>query len=741
MPAVEERVYDFRTAAHWRAGVRRGLQIRGDRLVVPDALTVRTVGGTGSVDCGALPAGGGCAGLTWLRSRSRELVRLLAEEQAVAELGVLEGPAPARRLVVGRSLLWVLAGEDLERHDARTLQRLTPAAVPPGWRVSDVTGDGADGVWVAEVGRAGRRLRHVDRWGRTCRHTVALDRTDGPAHDPGASVDAGSNPAGSDMAPAETAELSVAAGATGAWVAVVDPDASTELLVVHTSTETVTRIPLGPVHRRGRTLLAAGAEVHLLTVVDDRAAGMVYQALDPRTGDVEVHQVLTLPRGLGRPTSLAVEGTTLVLGGSGGLARIVAAPATEPRRATFITPALVSPLGPVAPWDRAELDVVLPARTAVEISWATGEPRLADHAASLLAGRSGPGAVDELEQLLTWRQGTTYRGSTDVPERLVDLLEGAGGRTLWLRVELQVPAGGPVPELARLRVRYPGTSYLDHLPAIYRDDPRGADELRRLLAPYEVLLDGIDETLDALPARLDPATADDGWSDYLLGWLGFPPLGELPAHVRRRLLVRAAEIIDLRGTRTGLELVLDLVTGGRASVEDSADEPAGWFLGAHAAPSVGAEPARLGADTVALGRLPRPPRAGALVLGAARLGPTCADPEAMLARRARTVTIALAVGPERAELEPFLHRLLDVFVPAHCRVEVRWTGASGGRRRLGAGLRLAGGADDDADDSRLPGADHLGATTRLGRWTLPATAGAPIVLDHPARPGTGPRLQ
>ena len=61
---------------------------------------------------------------------------------------------------------------------------------------------------------------------------------------------------------------------------------------------------------------------------------------------------------------------------------------------------------------------------------------------------------------------------------------------------------------------------------------------------YEVLLDGIDEHLDALPARLDPATADDGWKcDYLLGWLASASSPRAPA---RFLLVRAAEILDLR---------------------------------------------------------------------------------------------------------------------------------------------------------------------------------------------------
>ena len=323
----------------------------------------------------------------------------------------------------------------------------------------------------------------------------------------------------------------MAAGATGAWVAVVDPDASTELLVVDTSTETVTRIPLGPVHRRGRTLLAAGAEVHLLTVVDDRAAGVVYQALDPRTGDVEVHQVLTLPRGLGRPTSLAVEGTTLVLGGSGGLARIVAAPATEPRRATFITPALVSPLGPVGAVGpgRARRRPARRHRPGDQLGDRRSAARRPRGVTARRTVRS-PAPVTSWNSCSPGGQGATYRGSTDAPERLVDLLDGAGGTTLWLRVELRVPAGRPrarAGPAARALPRHAPTSTTSR-----RSTGRtraAPTSCRRLLAPYEVLLDGIDETLDALPARLDPATADDGWSDYLLGWLGFPPLGELPA--------------------------------------------------------------------------------------------------------------------------------------------------------------------------------------------------------------------
>ena len=50
---------------------------------------------------------------------------------------------------------------------------------------------------------------------------------------------------------------------------------------------------------------------------------------------------------------------------------------------------------------------------------------------------------------------------------------------------------------------------LDDLPAVYREDAASASQLRRLLTPFEVLLDGLDARIDALPARIDPATADE----------------------------------------------------------------------------------------------------------------------------------------------------------------------------------------------------------------------------------------
>jgi len=316
---------------------------------------------------------------------------------------------------------------------------------------------------------------------------------------------------------------------------------------------------------------------------------------------------------------------------------------------------------------------------------------------------------------------------------------------LWVRVTLHTPPGRTPPELIALRVRYPDVSYLDHLPAVYRDDEQAATELRRILAPYEVVFDGLDERLALVPAAVDPTTAGDDRTDYLLSWLGFPPLGDLAADRRRELVDHAAELLDLRGTRGGLELLLKLVTKGRATVADSAEEPAAWFLGPGAGPSVGAAPARLGVDTISLGQRPPAARTGTMIIGRTPLGRGCPDPGLVLAERAGVVTVTVELGLDRQQLEPIIDRLLPAFVPAHCRLRLVYAAADGAdrSRRLDVDFRLA--PDDgstDAFDAYLHGDVHwrLGATTQPGGWTLPAPPLRPAVLDHSAVLGARQRL-
>jgi phage tail-like protein len=275
-------------------------------------------------------------------------------------------------------------------------------------------------------------------------------------------------------------------------------------------------------------------------------------------------------------------------------------------------------------------------------------------------------------------------------------------------------------------------SFVDDLPAVYREDPTSAKQLRRLLAPLEVLFDGLDARIDELPTRIDPSTADDRWTAVLLGWLGLPPLEDLAPDRRRTLLSELPELHEARGTERALVRALEIVTGRPVRVRDHSGEPAWWFLprtGRSAGP-------RLGVDTVVAEAQPAPVRAGTAIVGATPLGVACVDPTAVLAERAGLVELRVELpAGERAAVRPIVDRVLSTFAPAHCRVIVDdRPGAGPARSRtIGVDLRVADSATN-GPDAGFHGDEHwqLGATTELGSWSLSRSTTGFAVMDESA---------
>ena len=144
------------------------------------------------------------------------------------------------------------------------------------------------------------------------------------------------------------------------------------------------------------------------------------------------------------------------------LVRAVAAEAVDEdvsgeRLSTFITPALTSPLGPRSGWKRAEIDVLLPAGTRMNVAWAsTDNAGLISRAADLFNGPATAQLVDQLIELLPWRtdQIVAYRatGSDAGPESLAALLGTVQESTLWLRIDLHTPPGRTPPEPNRIHL-------------------------------------------------------------------------------------------------------------------------------------------------------------------------------------------------------------------------------------------------------------------------------------------------
>ncbi len=680
----------------------------------------------------------------WLRRSTGELVRLYPFGPEVQ--GRLDVEAPVA-LFIGPTRLWVHGPGVVTRFDSRTLQELGSFAHR---RLIASASDGCDGLWLLIRSRRGAYVRHIDGRGclaRTRLHLLCAVRP-----------------------------IALAAAFDGAWLAVLDspedaraPTANEWRLHIVDLAACRTAKPLWftlasdeqpPRHlaidARGRIHLAgSGAGAPLLAV--SRAGGEVSR------------QTLGL-----RPPALPLSGLlwrdSLLLAGADGLYRLEPATADDEdagvSSGVFITPTLVSPDGTPSGWNRADIEVEMPEEATVKISFASyGEAERAkiddihqafastrtSPARRLAAvefeidwetdtrtyhGAAGVKRLAAVESEIDWETDTrTYHGAAEVKRMLRFLLDGARETHLWLKLEFECPAGASPVSLVSLRVRYPDRSWLDDLPAIYREDEGSAAQLRRFLAPIEALYGDLSETIDSLPGRIDPSTASAEWRPWLLEWLGFPPTAGLGAEVQRDLLSEAGTLLAERGTQGALERMLDIVTGGRARVSDSGASAAFWVLSSRRTRLT----ARLGRDTRVVAHRPADFVLGRkhLRLGKAPLGRSCTDVDALLCANCGLVSIEIELEAERrALIEPIVRALIDIFVPAHCRVELKIGLAT---RALPAG-RLDGALALDRGRLADPRDLELGRSSRPGGWQLPPGDIPPIPIDGTAAPDGARRL-
>ena len=723
MAHFTDRSYRFATAAQWAAGAMSGLDPDGDGLTLSPPLVARRVAGSDAVrDSDSLAAIDPCGRPAWLRKATGELVRLYdfgAEVQ-----GRLDVEAP-RALFMGPTRLWVQGPDVVIRFDSRTLQELGRFAHP---RLIAAASDGCDGLWLLIRSRKGAYVRHIDGRGCLARTRLSLLCAVRP--------------------------IALAAARDGDWLAVLDspederaPTANewrlhiVDLVTCSTAKPLCFKLESDDEQPPRHLAIDARGRIHL-TGADSKAPLLAVS----RDGEAVSRQPFPLQPSASPVSGLLWQGT-LMIAASDGLYRLEAATAEDAdadvSRGIFITPALLSPDGTPSRWNRADIEVAMPEEATLKVSFASfGEAdagRIDKIRHAFASTRAKPATrLTAVDQEILWESDTrTYHGAAGGKRMLRFLLDGARETHLWLKLEFECPAGGSPVSLLSLRVRYPDRSWLDDLPAIYREDEGSAAQLRRFLAPIEALYNDLNETIDALPARIDPETASDEWLPWLLEWLGFPPTAGLGATIQRSLLRDAGRLLAERGTQKALERVLDLVTGERATVRDSGASAAFWVLSSKRTRLT----ARLGCDTRVVAHRPEDFVLGRndLRLGKVPLGRSCTDVDALLCANCGLVAIGIeleADAERRPLVEAVVRSLIDMFVPAHCRVELTISPAA---RALPAGRLdeawvLGGGRLAD------PRTNELGRVTRPGGWQLPPSDLSPIPIDGTAAPDGARRL-
>ncbi|MFD2673198.1 phage tail protein [Marinicrinis sediminis] len=142
------------------------------------------------------------------------------------------------------------------------------------------------------------------------------------------------------------------------------------------------------------------------------------------------------------------------------------------------------------------------------------------------------------------------------------LLIHAKGRYLWFKLEL-IGTERTTPILHKMRLYQPRQLYTQYLPAIYQSQSEGNAFLDRFLAMFGTLFDDFDERIQQTPAFFDLEAVQGESIQWLSSWIGLKGMEQLEESKLRELLRKAPILYRQRGTREGLEQLLEILLGDK----------------------------------------------------------------------------------------------------------------------------------------------------------------------------------
>jgi phage tail-like protein len=691
------RGYRFHTNAQWDLC----LSAQVERVAVEGQIRLGPLAPYAHEAAGHLASNGGHAptptrsGETLWRDDDGQLHRLESAPTIEECLPARSAPgaiARARRLVAATQGIWALGDppHSLQCFEEDTLTRRFTLEIPEA-RVVDIAGDGHDGVYALVEDQGGWRIVHHGCTGALL-EAVSL---------------AGIRQADAMVFLSDTRRFVLLANA-GSRLVGYSPDGGDARF-------TVMLASLRPCFT-GRVLGSDSRDRVLVGGADGTDFGDV-PSLVALDGD---GVVLSIQRLAQPATGLAASADALFVTDVRGLDRYPVARAIPDDvgqvQATLLTPALQAPdTMDGRRWLRIEAVADLPPGTTLTLSCAgTSDVKLRDRAAAIANNASLPASRRMLmlrDLVGPWRNPASFNGheadaaSPQAPfsAPLFDVRE----QYLWVSATLTAAPGARLPSLSALAVLYPGPTLMDHLPAIYRQaESNDGDFLRSLVGILEATTQSLDSNIAQLGSRIDPSTAPREWLDFVARWLGLPWDDALELAQKQRIAIHAADIARGRGTRAGLEMLLDTLMPQRPRrfrvIDVTAD---------HGIAIVGGGKCRGSTLPVVLGGLPMTgAELGAkAVLGRMRL-PCEASEDDGLSRIVGKIRIDVAAtARERKAWASWLSALVMQMVPVACRVEVRWLGVDELRpTHLG-----------DAWVLGSPSAPHLGTDSITGLARLP----------------------
>jgi phage tail-like protein len=119
----------------------------------------------------------------------------------------------------------------------------------------------------------------------------------------------------------------------------------------------------------------------------------------------------------------------------------------------------------------------------------------------------------------------------------------------------------------------PASSYLDYLPAIFRQEPF----IGRFLLAFETVLSGaggaagLETEIGGMAGYFDPATTRADFLPWLAGWVTLTLRADWDEQTRRSFIAQIVPLYRLRGTKEGLLRMLELYTTEPVEIFDTFD--------------------------------------------------------------------------------------------------------------------------------------------------------------------------
>ena len=106
---------------------------------------------------------------------------------------------------------------------------------------------------------------------------------------------------------------------------------------------------------------------------------------------------------------------------------------------------------------------------------------------------------------------------------------------------------------------------IETLPAVYQEDPF----TERFVAGFDDVLAPVLLALDCLIDYFDPALTPTDFLEWLASWVGIEVDESWATAHRRAAVATAVEMYRMRGTISGLQANLEVLSGGQVEITDS----------------------------------------------------------------------------------------------------------------------------------------------------------------------------